>query len=125
MEKKSDARVYEELTSPKIDLTEIKKEEEELRIKIHKLTSDYIAACKANGDVDENGKVCFFPKICDTPDLILEQYPMTEEQILSVTDYNKGLLYDAIDFLHGENKGKLASTMYLCIYAKYHGLNEL
>ena len=50
---------------------------------------------------------------------------MTEEQILSVTDYNKGLLYDAIGFLHGENKGKLASTMYLCIYAKYHGLNEL
>lgn len=50
---------------------------------------------------------------------------MTEEQILSVTDYDINILDAAIDFLHGENKGKIASSMYLCVYAKYHGLKEL
>lgn len=125
MKKISDARVYDNLVSPQVNLSELKEKENELRKKTQKMLTDYIADCKKRGDVDENGKVRFFPKICDTPDLILEQYPMTEEQILSVTDYDEGLLYDAIDFLHGDNKGKLASTMYLCIYAKYHGLKEL
>lgn len=125
MKKITDARVYDLIASPKVDLDKLKSRESKLREETHKLFSDYVATCKARGDVDENGKVRLFPKVCDTPDLILEQFPMTEEQILSVTDYDKDLLYDAIDFLHGENKGKLASTMYLCIYAKYHGLEEL
>lgn len=106
--------------------TEEKKEDfKEQRKNFKKLISDYVEGCKARGEVDENGKVHLFPKICDTPDLILEQYPMTEEEILSVKEYNQGLLHSAIDFLHGDNKGKIASSMYLCIYAKYHGLNEL
>jgi len=125
MKQISDARVYETLTSSKETDKEIERELEENRKQVHKLINNYIETCKANGEVDENGKVRFFPKICDTPDLILERFPMTEEQILSVTDYDKDLLYDAVDFLHGENNGKLASTMYLCVYAKYHGLKEL
>lgn len=125
MEQISDARVYENMTSLEVDSDKLKKETKELEDKIHKLISDYVEACKANGDVDEGGKVRFFPKICDTPDLILEKFPMTEEQILSVKDYDTGLLYDAIAFLRGENKGKLFSTMYLCVYVKYHGLKEL
>lgn len=106
--------------------TEEKKEDfKEQRKNFKKLISDYVEGCKSKGEVDENGKVHLFPKICDTPDLILEQYPMTEEEILSVKEYDKWLLYIAIDFLHGDNKGKMASSMYLCVYAKYHGLKEL
>lgn len=104
---------------------EKKKNLKEQRKDFKKLISDYVEGCKARGDVDEDGKVHLFPKICETPDLILEQYPMTEEEILSVKEYDKWLLYIAIDFLHGENKGKMASSMYLCVYAKYHGLKEL
>lgn len=125
MKKISDAKVYDSLTSSRDNLEELRKEQEELKKNVHKLIDDYIEASKVNGNVDEHGKVRFFPEICNTPDLILKQYPMTEEQILSVRDYDKGLLNDAIDFLQGENKGKIASTMYLCIYAKYHGLKEL
>lgn len=121
MKQKSDAMIYDSLTSPK----DSKKELEESKGKLKKLLSDYAEACRANGDVDENGKIRLFPKICDTPDLILDQYPMTEEQILSVKDFDLGLKYDAIDFLRGINKGKIASTMYLCVYAKYYGLKEL
>lgn len=106
--------------------TEEKKEDfKEQRKNFKKLISDYVEGCRSKGEVDENGKVYLFPKICDTPDLILEQYPMTEEEILSVKEYDKWLLYIAIDFLHGDNKGKMASSMYLCVYAKYHGLKEL
>ena len=86
---------------------------------------EFLDESKESGNVDEHGKVHFFPEICKTPDLILEQYPMTEEQILSVKDYDVNILDDAIDFLHGDNKGMIASTMYLCVYAKYHGLKEL
>jgi hypothetical protein len=125
MEQISDAKIYERLTSPRTDISELKKEQEELGQEIHRLLTNYVETCKAEGKVDKNGKVRLFPEICDTPDLILEQYPMTEEQILSVKDYDKDLLYDAVDFLHGDNKGKIASTMYLCAYAKYHGLEEL
>lgn len=106
--------------------TEEKKEDfKEQRKNFKKLISDYVEGCKSRGEVDENGKVHLFPKICDTPDVILEQYPMTEEEILSVKEYDQWLLYIAIDFLHGDNKGKMASSMYLCVYAKYHGLKEL
>lgn len=125
MEQISDAKIYERLTSPKADLSELKKEQEELKQKVHQLLTNYVETCKAEEKVDKDGKVRLFPEICDTLDLILEQYPMTEEQILSVKDYDKDLLYDAVDFLHGDNKGKIASTMYLCAYAKYHGLEEL
>ena len=90
-----------------------------------RLLKEFIAASKEAGNVDKDGKIHLFPEICDTPDLILEQYPMTEEEILSVKEYNQGLLHTAIDFLHGNNKGKIASSMYLCIYAKFHGLKEL
>lgn len=106
-------------------IEEEKKNLKEQRKNFKKLLSDYVEGCKARGEVDENGKVHLLPKICDTPDLILEQYPMTEEEILSVKEYDKWLLYIAIDFLHGANKGKMASSMYLCVYAKYHGLKEL
>ena len=125
MEQISDAKIYEKLTSPRTDLSELKKEQEGLKQKVHQLLTNYVETSKAEGKVDKNGKVRLFPEICDTPDLILEQYPMTEEQILSVKDYDEDLLYDAVDFLHGDNKGKMASTMYLCVYAKYHGLEEL
>lgn len=104
---------------------DIKREIEENRRKAIQLLDDYKKKSIASGNVDENGKVIFFPKICDTPDLILEKFPMTEEQIMSVDEYNEGLRIDAVDFLHGETKSKIASTMYLCIYAKYHGLKEL
>lgn len=90
-----------------------------------RLMKEFIAASMEAGNVDENGKIRLFPEICGAPDLIIERYPMTEEQILSVTDYDINILDAAIDFLHGENKGKIASSMYLCVYAKYHGLKEL
>lgn len=90
-----------------------------------RLMKEFIAASMEAGNVDENGKIRLFPEICGAPDLIIERYPMTEEQILSVTDYDINTLDAAIDFLHGENKGKIASSMYLCVYAKYHGLKEL
>ena len=108
-----------------METEENKKCLKEQRKDLKKLISDYVEGCKARGDVDEDGKVHLFPMICETPDLILEQYPMTEKEILSVKEYNQGLLHTAIDFLHGDNKGKIASSMYLCVYAKYHGLNEL
>lgn len=103
----------------------IEKQIEENRRKVKQLIDKYVKDSIASGNVDENGKIIFFPKICDTPDLILEKFPMTEEQIMSVDEYNEGLRLDAIDFLHGETKSKIASTMYMCIYAKYHGLKEL
>lgn len=103
----------------------MEKDIDKLRDRAKKSIADYVKASIASGNVDENGKVIFFPKICDTPDLILEKFPMTEEQIMSVDEYNEGLRIDAVDFLHGETKSKIASTMYLCIYAKYHGLKEL
>lgn len=90
-----------------------------------RLMKEFLAASVEAGNVDNDGKIHLFPDICDTPDLILEKFPMTEEQILSVTDYDINVLDDAIDFLHGVDNGKIASSMYLCVYAKYHGLNEL
>lgn len=90
-----------------------------------RLMKEFLAASKESGNVGENGKARLFPEICKTPKLILEQYPMTKEQILSVKDYDRNVLDDAIDFLHGEDDGMIASTMYLCVYAKYHGLEEL
>lgn len=104
---------------------DIEKKIEENRRKVLHLIDKYVKDSIASGNVDENGKVIFFPKICDTPDLILEKFPMTEEQIMSVKDFDMGLKLDAVDFLNGIQKGKLASSMYLCIYAKYHGLKEL
>jgi hypothetical protein len=98
---------------------------EESDKKTARLMKEFLAASKEAGNVDNDGKIRLFPEICDTPDLILEQYPMTEQQILSVTGYDRNVLDDAIDFLHGVDKGKIASSMYLCVYAKYYGLNEL
>lgn len=90
-----------------------------------RLMEEFLEARVESGNVDNEGKIRLFPEICNTPDLILEQCPMTEEEILSVEGYDRNILDNAIDFLHGVDKGKIASSMYLCVYAKCHGLEEL
>ena len=80
---------------------------------MERLMKEFLAASKESGNVDENGKVHLFPEICKTSSLILKQYPMTVEQILSVKDYDRFVLDSAIDFLRGDNDGAISSTLYL------------